>query len=386
MDNGYKKTNMQRITSALIILFIVVFGFAVFKYLIHHKKRVSRKKPQSITIFVETKKVKRVDTNYKIPSYGRVVALNKVVILPQVSGKVVYVNPNFIEGGFLKKGDVILRIDKSDYELAYKSALSRLTASREELKLQLGKQRAAEAELLYAEKLVGKINKSSKYLILRKPNIKKALANLELAKADVKKAQLNLNRTTIRSPFDAYIINKYADIGSVVNPSVKIAQLINSNEFYIETFINTQYLNDIDIDNSTIAKIDFGDNTAAVGRFVSLDKSVDANGIMSKILFSVKNSNGIKNSLLVGNYASVEIRGKRLDNIIQIPINSLLGQNRVWLYNNGRLKIKKIKVIFKDKNSAYTYDLGDKDEVIVSSISLPIEGIKLKKIGNNEPK
>ena len=74
--------------------------------------------------------------------YRPTVSLNGVVesrtvtdIIPQVSGRVVEVSPGFRAGARVARGDILLRINPADYELAVERTLAEIEAARSELAL-----------------------------------------------------------------------------------------------------------------------------------------------------------------------------------------------------------------------------------------------------------
>ena len=382
MENEFKKTNKQKLTALLVILVIIAAGFGIFSYLMHHKKKITRRKPHQITIYVKTQKAKMKDTNYQIPAYGRIKPEKEVTIRPMVSGDIVHINPLFYEGGFIKKNEVLAKIDESDYRLAAAVKKAKLRSLTEDLKIQTGKNRAAKAELAYAKKFIKHIDKNSRYLILQKPYLQKIINSIKMAKAELADAELDLKRTAIRAPFDAYILDKYVDRGSVVSTSSKIANLVYADEFYVEMLINYNDLKHINFDSSTKAKISIG-NRYTFAVFKSASRSTDESGSAAKLIFLLKPAKETENLIIINGYVPATILGKKLKNIFSIPVSALRDDDTVWLYENSKLHIKKIDVVFKSKKYAYTYDLNKNDEIVTSNIALPIEGIKLKKINKN---
>ena len=63
---------------------------------------------------------------------GRVVAIQKVDVIPQVSGEILEVC--FKDGAQVKEGDVLYRIDSVKYEAAVKNAESKLTEMKANVK------------------------------------------------------------------------------------------------------------------------------------------------------------------------------------------------------------------------------------------------------------
>lgn len=57
-----------------------------------------------------------------------------------------------------------------------------------------------------------------------------------MSKADLAQAELELSYTTVRSPIDGYISERYADIGTLVGPGGKsqLATIVESDEVLVD--------------------------------------------------------------------------------------------------------------------------------------------------------
>ncbi len=59
-----------------------------------------------------------------VETYGTVLPRAEIAVVPQVSGKVTAVSPRLEVGAFFPEGEVLLRIERDDYELAVTQAES----------------------------------------------------------------------------------------------------------------------------------------------------------------------------------------------------------------------------------------------------------------------
>ena len=66
--------------------------------------------------------VRSEDVAVTVTAFGTVRPRKQLDITPQVSGVVLEVSPNLISGGFVAEGELLLRIDPRDYELAVERA------------------------------------------------------------------------------------------------------------------------------------------------------------------------------------------------------------------------------------------------------------------------
>jgi RND family efflux transporter MFP subunit len=121
---------------------------------------------------------------------GYAVPTAQVTVSPKVSGQVIELLIE--EGKRVKAGDVLARLDPTEYEAP-------LRIARAELKL-------ADAELLKTKEAGSKADLTI------------AEAKVEMAKARLALAQYRLDSTVIRAPINGTVLLKRAEVGSLINP------------------------------------------------------------------------------------------------------------------------------------------------------------------------
>lgn len=193
----------------------------------------------------------------RVTGFGTVEPARTWDAIAQVAGRVTYVNPAFVRGGFLERDDVIIRLAPEDYELeiaetradieSAQADIEELDLTREttELSLQIERDVLAleEAELARQETLLARGVSTETAVEEQKSDVlqqQSSVQNLEnqlalipaqrraleqsKAKAEVNLqiAKLNLERTEIKAPFDARVaeadveIDQYVAVGSTM--------------------------------------------------------------------------------------------------------------------------------------------------------------------------
>jgi len=370
----------NKIVSVILIIMIVAAGVYVSDYLKSHRRKPHRWKRRAMPVYVETKKAVRVNIRYRIEGFGNVEAMRDVTLVPEVSGKVIWVNSKFYPGGYFKKGEVILKIDPTDYRLDLIKKKAALESLREDLKIEQGKRRAAFKEYMAAKGVIrGGFDNSSLYLILREPYLKKLQNSIKRAEADLKLAEIRLSKTVVKAPFDCYVVARYVNLGSYLSAASRIAEVVYSNAYYIKAFIPVEELKQLGNYLHDPVRVYFSKNDVYSAHIISILPDVDKKGLLAGLLLVVKGLDDPLSGLKLNNYAKVVIEGKKLEDVTRIPVRALRENSRVWLYVNGRLKIKTISVVFRDKHFAYTYDVKPGSDVIVSEIATPVENMRLYK-------
>lgn len=139
-----------------------------------------------------------------VTTQGEVTPLTEIDLTAQVSGRITYVNPNFVDGGFFEAGEVLVRLEDADYRLAVTRAEALVAQSRQALVRE-----QAESELAREEwESLGDGEASA--LTLREPQMAEARAQLASAQATLDEARLNLSRTRITAPFEGRVRAKNA--------------------------------------------------------------------------------------------------------------------------------------------------------------------------------
>jgi membrane fusion protein (multidrug efflux system) len=173
-------------------------------------------------------------------------------VIPRVPGKVVEVLAE--DNQSVKKGDVLVRIDTSDYQIRRDMAEAQLLRARAAVS-------AAQAEIVAAgatqQKLNADLRRSrnlQKQDVISRAeldaatagatastaqhaaagdNYKAALAQAKLAKAELKSAELQLSWATITAPADGKVSKKNVQPGQYVTPGQQLIAIVGSSELWV---------------------------------------------------------------------------------------------------------------------------------------------------------
>jgi membrane fusion protein, multidrug efflux system len=156
---------------------------------------------------------------------GRVTAIDKVDIVARVPGFIE--ERKFVEGQYVKKGDLLYRIEQATYKAAV-----------EQQRANLAKAKATEAnakiQLERARELVRNQNVSQATLDQRVADEAAAQADVMEAEALLNQAAINLGYTEIRSPIDGRIGLASFTEGNLVQPSSgKLATIVRQDPVYV---------------------------------------------------------------------------------------------------------------------------------------------------------
>ena len=143
-------------------------------------------------------------------------------LVPEISGRVVWISPSLVPGGFFGRGDPLLRIERRDFELsvtrqraAVQRAVSELDFAASELDRRQGLSDAGVA--------------SPSQLGAARREAAVGEANLVDARAALEQAERDLARTEILAPFDGRVRQEQVDVGQFVGRGNLNNLLLNIN-------------------------------------------------------------------------------------------------------------------------------------------------------------
>lgn len=353
-------------------------------------QRPERKEEAAAAILVDTIVAEAVSQNIIVRSQGSVRPRTETTLISEVSGKVVDVAPNFVAGGFFRNGDVLLQIDPSDYETALKRAEAALASRR----ARLADEQARADQALKDWQNLGRPGEPSD-LVLRKPQLADALANVQAAEADLDKSRRDLQRTRITVPYDALIREKRVDVGQFVSPGTPLG---------VSFAIDTAEIR-LPLPNADLAYLDLPqsyDSDASTYPAVTLSASeggvsktweaqiIRTEGVLdqeSRVLYAIAQvvdpygvlGESAQDELRMGTFVRAEIEGRHLDNAVALPRYVLQNDNTVLVANDDReLEIRRVSVARAEPRLVYlTGGIAHGEHVVITTLEAPIPGMKL---------
>jgi RND family efflux transporter MFP subunit len=367
---------------------IILAGLAGWNYLKSKEAKVKRRPPQKQAVAVETITMKPGSHQSFVQVMGTVVPDSQIVLKSRVAGEVMSISPAFVQGGYMKKGETLLTIDDADYKIEVQKVQSALDKALSDLAIEKGSQLIAKEELkLINEASIDEIKATD--LSLRKPQLVKANAIVKSARADIQKAKLNLSRTRITVPFNAIVLEKHVDPGSLLNVQGTIAALVGVDAYRVEAFVPPDRLTAIRI-SETDGSQAFVDSRYSKqtwkGRVVRTTGRVTDKSRMAGVIILINDPLGLSrkdgnSQLLLGDHVDVKILGETFENVFSLPRAFLRDGDTVWVYNSGKLEIKAVTLAWKADGQVFIKSgIREGDKIITSDLPAPVKGMALQSV------
>ncbi|MDA8016927.1 MAG: efflux RND transporter periplasmic adaptor subunit [Thermoanaerobaculia bacterium] len=335
---------------------------------------------------VEVVEVFRADHRPEVVVLGTVEASRDLELSPRVSGEIVAMAPSFEPGGLVERGATLVTIDPADYRNALAMRRSELREARATLLIEQGRRTVAEREFALLDETIDDDNRA---LVLREPQIESAEARVDAALAAVTQAELHLRRTEVTAPFDAQVLARDVDLGSQVGPGDRLARLVGIEQAWVIAAVPMRTLPwlrfESDGDGSSVRVRDrtaWEPGVFREGVLTRLIGTVDDQTRLARVLVTVEDPLAHRSDappFLLGTVVEVRVEGRVLEDVVRVDRELVREDDTVWVFAEGKLEIRPVRVTFRDAEHAYIGDgLDNGERIVVTNLATVSDGIDLR--------
>jgi len=307
-------------------------------------------------------------------------------VSPEIAGKVVAVGVEM--GSYVKRGQVMVRLDDVDLKLRLQQAQAQLDQAKASLRqaeekvgirpgqsFDLNKLPEvmnarvaldlADKNLRRSEKLIesGDISRSlydqqkaqrdqsrEQYeaaLSLARQNyaaVMTARANVANAESQLDLARRNLSYANIHSPFDGYVSDRSADLGEYVTTTSKVATVVRINPLRVRIDIPEQAIPAVNVGQSVSVTTSAWPDRNFSGRIARISPNVTPTSRTLTVEAEIENSSG---ALKPGQFATVRILEPRAEPATLVPARAVRtdsGVSRVFVIKDGHVQERLVQL------------------------------------------
>ncbi|RIA47521.1 efflux RND transporter periplasmic adaptor subunit [Dichotomicrobium thermohalophilum] len=403
----------------LLPLALLAGAYAGYQYLLATKPAVTPEPPQEAVSPVRAVTVTHSSYQPQLTLYGETVAGREVQLRALVSGEVVEASPNLREGGEVSDGDLLLKIDPFDYEIALAEARAQIAeteARLQESEAQIRAQEAAlerareqleiaERDLARAERLVdtGAVSRQTLdqrrltvsqrqdaveqgeiSLSVQQARADQQRAALERLRATRRTAERNLRDTSLTAPFNAYVSEPNAEVGKVLGTNDAVATLIDKSWIEVRvTLSDAQYGRLVRTSGGVLGR------PVEVRWYVGEEPFVYEAEIV-RVGSQIASASGGVNvfariktpleptPLRPGAFVEVRVPDIQYEDVVRLPQTALYNNDHVYVIEDGRLTRRSVEQVGgADGYVLVRGDLQDGERVAATRLARPGEGVKV---------
>ena len=250
--------------------------------------------PESVT----TARVEAAEWQASRAAVGTAVAIRNVTVASEVAGMVREIG--FDSGAFVRKGEVLVKLDSSAEE-------AQLAAAKAEADL-------ARAQL-HRQRSLREANASSP------ADLDAAEARAKQAAANAAALEATIAKKTIRAPFDGRISIRQVELGQVLASGTAIATLVAVDPIHADFWLPQQALAELKV--GMVAKLhsDVFPQASWEGKVTTINPEVDIASRNVRVRATFSNPDG---RLRPGMFVNVEVLSPEKRSILIIPATSVL--------------------------------------------------------------
>ncbi len=396
---------MQRVLRYLLPVLVLLGAFAAAQALMSAKPKLAARPAVKRELPVVVLRAQPGPHPIELQALGEVKPVHRLVLQPEVSGRVIERSPALLPGGLLHRGEPLLRVDNRDHATVVAAQSAALEQAHAALVEERGRKQVAEYDW---QANAAKLSEDARTFALRESHGRSAEAGLSSARAQLDKARRDLGRTQVKVPFDALVLEASVELGQLVTPQSALATLVAIDRYWVEVAVPVSQLVHFEIPGVNVHAGTHG-STAKVlldaGGGVVIERSgwierllgqVDARGRMARVLVVVEDPLGIQSvapgiaaapetrapratlPLLLGAFVRVQIAGTPLDDTTELPRVALADDHQVWLVVDDVLAAREVEVAWRGVDTVLVRGLRPGDAVVTTSLASPTEGMAVR--------
>ena len=372
----------------LIVVCIILITAAIIAVLVALKPEAAKVAIPETIVRVDTINANRSNYPIAVDANGTVEAETRGNLVSQVSGEIVAVAGNFTTGGSFKKGDVLTQIDQRDFQANLSQASAAFSQAESNYRQELANSKQAEVDW----RRLGNTEPAPD-LVMRKPQLAAAKAQLDSAIAAQETANLNLARTTIKAPYDGRVIERRTVLGQFVTVGTPIAEVFSEELIQVRLPISQQEFEQLGLNafssdaESNPFKVTLTSNIGLNeyhwdATIVRTDSTFDLNTRQIDIIAEIEDPFSLEKDqppLKIGQFVNAKIQGHTVDDVYVIPNKSIREGLYVYAVRDERLTKLPVKIAWQDDENAIVIDgLSDNEIVVTTSLNSTLTGAKAK--------
>ncbi|UTA46818.1 efflux RND transporter periplasmic adaptor subunit [Simiduia sp. 21SJ11W-1] len=382
------KLKEKRVYLPFVIFAVCIALFVVLKSM---KKPPEEKTAESVAPLVKVEPISFQPLQLSVTSQGLVKPKFNTQLVAQVGGAVAFIAPEFVRGGFVKKGQVLAQIEDADYQALVLEARAALISARASLQQEEALGAVARDEWSRIK------NRKPTALSLREPQLAQEQARVKAAEAALARAEKNLERTRIRAPFHALVEARDIGLGTYLNPGAPVGQVLSVSEAEIRLPVadnQLQFLENQGVGTEVLLKGQLeGEASEWVAKVIRTEGVIDDKSRMAYLVAQVLNPYGLAvpseddsaldqethHPLRFGSYVRAEIQGISLPKAALIPRHLVTDGKVPVLSKDNTLQFKPVTTVRDQGVKVVVVDgVEDQDQLIVSALQYPVEGMALR--------
>ena len=375
-----KPSAIQRL---LVPLSILALSAAIFIVLVNTQPTLKTTVKEPVPVAVRALDINLAPMQLSVSSEGNVQPSVETKLVAQVAGEVVELSSSLVAGGDFRKGDLLLKLDPRDYEIAL--ARSQATLSRAQAEQRYAAEETARIRSLYGEELasIAQLQSAERLLAV-------ADAALDDASAAVQRARVDLERTVFTAPFNGRVRAENVDVGQFLSKGAMIATLYDTDRLQVRLPLADAQLAYLDPSYTqtglagedpadVVLTADYaGDKQSWSAKLLRTEGNISTKSRFLHVIVEVTetlNRKGVR--LPVGLFVDAVIQGRTIEDLVSVPRTALRPDDSVMVIDDDNQLHFRDVTVFKlsDSDVLISEGLASGERISISPLQFVVEGM-----------
>ncbi|MEZ5503257.1 MAG: efflux RND transporter periplasmic adaptor subunit [Halioglobus sp.] len=344
----------------IIPLGIVIVAIIVAMIMIGSREELGTSDAPQPLPHVQAVEVTLGEVPIAIIAHGNVSARYELELASQVSGRVIWVSPQFQPGELVAADTVLLRIDPVNYRLAVAEAKAALESANIAL---------ADATALK-----------------RKAAVEESKLNIEAARQRIVKAEQDLAYTEIRAPFNAVIDTQLVEYGQFISAGRTVARLLSTDT--AEATLPVTSAEAGFLEDSIGADVELSAQIGAEmqhwrGKLLRIESRVDQLSRVVPVVVEVESPYdpaAHRHRLPLGLFVTATLPGKPVAAAVRLPSAVLQPDDSVFVVVDNALQRRRVNIVHREGNNVVINGgLETGDLVVTTRLDVMFQGMKVER-------
>ena len=356
----------------VMLCFVILALALALAFGMSQMKPVPKQRIKERTIaMVEVMTITKDSLQSEILSHGTVQSKQRSEISSEVSGLVIFRAKAFADGSFVKKGELLLRIDKTDYDAAVAEARSVLLQSQLTLK----------------DKKASFGNKSLP--------AQQAEAAQDAAQKQLQRAQRDLRNTQLRAAFNGVVQRRTVEVGQFISKGQQLFNLSGTDMAEVRLPVNRKDIEHIDnkwfqksIETAITLTARIGSHGQHISRQLNKARLQAAVDEQTRVFYlnvdipdpyNFQPQNQQRKPLALGTFVNARIHSRPIENAVRLPLELIQQDSSVYLYVDGKLQRQSITIGRKEAHHAIiTGGLNNGDKLVTTQLPVMYDNMTVR--------
>lgn len=342
-----------------------------------------------IAPLVELAEVRLGPETLEVATLGELRPRREGALTPEISGRVTSLAPEFVQGGAVAEGQILVELDAEPLRVNVLAAEAQVAQAEARVA-------RLEAE---AERSIDEWRRAGREgdvppLVARVPDLAEARAVVASAEASLAEARLDLDRATVRAPFTGRVRAVRVADGAYVQRGQELGELYQTDPMEVRMYLTERELARLDVDRLfgaaaagpevrlTVRAL--GRSAERLARVTRVGGEVDPGTRMVELVAEVApRADGDAASalpLLAGDFVGASVAGRTISMAARLPRIALYEPGLCLVVNQeGSLERRRVNVAMQtDGHVVVDQGLAEGERVVVSPLDVAVDGMTVR--------